>query len=102
MRTTIWIALAGLAVIALLAAGRLMHKGPASLDRLADRIEQLDAIPDETRAELTRLIERTTRDAKGTKTASTHDRNNAEAAARIERALQFKPSGRGPVQALKN
>ncbi len=58
-----------------------------ALDKLADRVERLDVIPEETRQELTRLIERMAQDAK---VSDSNDRH-AKAVARIERAMQFKP-----------
>ena len=58
-----------------------------SLNKLADRVEQLNVIPAETREELTHLIERVNKDAK----VSGSNERSAEAVARIERAMQFKP-----------
>ena len=51
------IVLGGIAVLLLLVVGFSKKPEAPSLARLADRVEQLDAIPADTRSELTRLIE---------------------------------------------
>ena len=58
-------------------------QGPA-MDRVADRVERLKVIPDDTRNELTHLIESITKDP-----AHITSRNMA-AIARIERAMHTK------------
>ncbi len=81
----IW--LSGVAALLLTAIAFSKKPVPPSLDHLADQVERLDTIPNATRNELTRLIERTNREAK----VSGIDERNAAAVARIERAMQFKP-----------
>jgi hypothetical protein len=80
------IILLGGVVVLLLFLIAFPNKNAPSLDRLADRVERLAVIPAETRKELSHLIERVSKDSKG---AGSNNRN-ATAAARIERAMQFK------------
>ena len=73
------ILLCALAVVVLVVIGVSRNRSSLSLSRVADKVERADAIPEETRTELKRLIEMVNRDGS--------DRN----AGRIERALQIKP-----------
>ncbi len=82
------VALSIVMIVALLAA--FATNKSVSLDRLAQRMERVDVIPEETRSELRRLIERTTQNPK----VAGLDNRNAAAVARIERAMQIKPAER--------
>ena len=75
--------LGGIGVLLLFVVAFSKKSHTPALDKLADRVERLDVIPEETRKELTRLIEQNAQGAK-------NDRY-AEAVGRIERAMQFKP-----------
>lgn len=85
-----------LAISALVAAVGIGTKG-ASFDRLAQRVERADVIPEATRSQLRHLVEDVTQNAKVT----SHDKRNATAVARIERAMQTKPAERGRMAAFK-
>ncbi len=87
-----WLEIGGVAAIALLCAVLLTHQKAPSLDRLADRVERAQVLPEATRQELQRVLDRT---AKAPRLAGVPD-HNAAAAARIERAMQQKPATRNP------
>ena len=79
----------GAAAVVLLLGIIIFSNKPStqSLHRLADRVERLETIPEETRNELTRLIQKVSKDGTSATAA------NRNATARIERAMQFKPTG---------
>jgi hypothetical protein len=73
----------------LLAAAATHRNAPApSIDRLASRVERARVLPEETRQALRLAIQRT---SQGAKASGIDDRNSAPAA-RIERAMQSKPT----------
>ena len=84
MRRIIWVI--GLIVVVAALVGISTSRSSVSLERIADRVERAEVIPEETRAELRHLIETVAHDG--------HSKRNVIAAARIERAMQFKPVDR--------
>lgn len=88
MKIICLLAAVGVLLFGVAAFGKKLDERP--LKQMADRVERVEFLPEETRRELTHLIERVNRDPKITAA----DRQNVSDAARIERALQDKPTER--------